>query len=516
MPKPIVIYQRNRGRPYARKPRIPYWKYKLLKQATRLKRRYPSRQYRRLYIKRGSPVSVGLFGADAENASEEQKALRAALRVRGRGGYNFGKSMSRFTRGLGNIALSKLSNYQGGGLYTGRGDYVSNALVDGGRPTMEYTSGAGDNQEVIISHSEFIGDIYGPPSSAFNNQVYRLNPGMQDIFPWMSQVAINYEEYEFIQLIFMYRTTVDPSSTNNTSGNTGTLIMATNYNADDQPFLAKDQMMMYHGANSCRLTDDMSHGVECDPSKNAGSAMKRIRLFPLPPDEDINDYDLGQFQLAINNCPSAFQNQSIGELWVTYKVKLCKPKLGTGRGDGIQVATYLNNGGPTDTDMLWPTKVLGSTNYTYLGKALNSFDVSFNLGVTNGVGMTLPAWLSGTFELRMSFEGTTFAGTVTSITPAGNITDYNDLYATSNGSGDNPSSKSILISSTGLTLLYRFRVNPATGGVNNVITIVFGGTAATLTQSWVQIVEFNSRQAQSNSINNPAFYNYTTGALLYN
>ena len=53
--------------------------------------------------------------------------------------------------------------------------------------------------------------------------------------------------------------------------------MATNYNPDAVNFVSKEAMMQYHGAVSGRVTEDLTHGVECDPALNAGTATKYVR-----------------------------------------------------------------------------------------------------------------------------------------------------------------------------------------------------------------------------------------------
>lgn len=224
------------------------------------------------------------------------------------------------------LAARKANHYTGRGLYSGRGLYDSNSLVVGGRPSMEI-DGGGDNQNMIISHKEYLQDIYGPSSASFTNESLSINPGLMTNFPWLSQIASNYEEYEFIQLIFEYHPTVDAISTNNEAGTTGTLVMATNYNPDAAAFESKEVMMQYHGASSGRIIDRQIHGVECDPAKNAGPAIRFVRSMIPMNNQSLKDFDLGTFQWAISNIPAGFEDQQLGELWCHYQVKVSKPRL---------------------------------------------------------------------------------------------------------------------------------------------------------------------------------------------
>ena len=72
---------------------------------------------------------------------------------------------------------------------------------------MSVGMGASDNQEVIINHCEYLQDVYGPADAKFTNNELDLNPGLLENFPFLAQIAANYEEYEFIQLMFHFKIT---------------------------------------------------------------------------------------------------------------------------------------------------------------------------------------------------------------------------------------------------------------------------------------------------------------------
>lgn len=300
---------------------------------------YPWSQAGAARIERGTAVSTDLFGSSWKSATPQQRFERKTSGFTGRGMYGRGKyskkvgrTISKFAkkqhlaaRGLNYGLQSASSALSGRGLY-GRGSYsTSNVLIEGGQSAMGIQSGSSDNQEVIISHCEYIQDVFGPSSANFDNQGISLNAGLMESFPWLAQIAANYEEYEFIQLVFHYRSTVDAG--NQANGATGTVILATNYNGDQDDFKSKEPMVSYHGAVSGRLTSDIDHGVECDPSKNAGTAIRYIRTNTPSNGQSKKEFDLGRFQFAVVNCPSGFLNQQIGELWATYSIKLNKPRL---------------------------------------------------------------------------------------------------------------------------------------------------------------------------------------------
>lgn len=184
------------------------------------------------------------------------------LGVYGRGAYSLGK-LSRTAAGknIGRALIKRAANMiSGRGMYTGRGSYVGNSLM-GSTPPQVITSAIDETGAVTVSKLEFLSEIYGPPSGdAFNVQKFELNPGLENTFPWLSQVAQNYEEYEFVQLVFSYRSTVTDIGSS-TTGQCGTVIMATVYDPSSAVFTDKTAMMGYDGSMSSKTTENMVHGV---------------------------------------------------------------------------------------------------------------------------------------------------------------------------------------------------------------------------------------------------------------
>lgn len=234
--------------------------------------------------------------------------------------------------------------YPGQGLYRGQGAYaVNNLIMDAGAVASEVVPqfAPTDLHEIVYSNREYIRDIYAPAANTtFALQTVRLNPGLNDTFPWLSQVAINFEEYEIIQLAFTYKSTVSDFASG--TGQVGQVVVCTQYNPNSDDFSDKEEMMLYEGGMSCKTTESLIHGVECDPSKNTGSANKFIRAGGLPPTEDLKNYDIGKTAIAVLNCPSGYAGQQLGELWVSYTVKLRKPKLVSANAYNIRRDTFMS------------------------------------------------------------------------------------------------------------------------------------------------------------------------------
>ena len=429
----------------------------------------------------------------------------------------------------------------GRGIYTGRGLYLGgqttegNNLIEGqGHDPARMATISDETAGVTILHKEYIQDVYAPgiqggSAVPFQNSAFYINPGLQSTFPWLSQIAQNYEEYQFEQLIFEFKSTTTDIGTS-TTGQTGTVIMSTNYNAANQPFSDKQSMVEYAHSETAKVTDNMIHGVECDPMKSVGDLQRYIRTQPVK-GEDIKTYDMGIFQLAIANCPNSYNGYPVGELWVHYKVRCYKPKLFVSRGleiDIDQFVTTVNSStgttnAPTQNFIFgqtYGTFNAGTTAYTldnasyWLSNQLNNIGVlriNLNPGAGNNlIAFVFPAYISGDYEIKIMSvcTGNWNAGTPSTLqiqglipTVYGNILRINDIPDVYNGS----TAKLVCFKSGGilggeaqtsnLEYIAHLRVRSATNGLNNVVTIQFvnSQTQTTQVQTYISITQYNTQ-----------------------
>ena len=231
--------------------------------------------------------------------------------------------------------------------FSGRGDYTSmNALVNQGGESV-VPKFAHDSSSVTISNVEYVRDIYAPSTNApFTVSTLAINPGLPVAFPWLSQIASNYQEYELVQCIYTFKSTIADFAA--ASGQVGQVIMATQYNPSLEAFADKETMMMYEGSMSCKTSSNMLQGVECDPHKLAATTgRKYVRSGNVASSEDLKEYDQGVLNIALLNPPATYLGQVMGELWVSYTVTLRKPRLNALNGNSIpsDVFCYFNQAG---------------------------------------------------------------------------------------------------------------------------------------------------------------------------
>jgi hypothetical protein len=494
--------------------------------------KFPYSEYGTVYVKRGSAdaQSLGITaGAKYRQVSDEEKARRKMYGWVGRGAYSLrdmgGRVGSAAGAAFGNRTLGYALGRAAGGaasMFLGRGAYTSNQLVTTGASMQSALSGrihSDETGDMVLTHREYISDVYGPASSGFENTTYILNPGMQQTFPWLSQIAANFEEYEFVKCVFMYRSTVS-ESTSNTSGQAGSLILATNYNASQAPFADKEVMMQYHGACSGKVTETIVHGVECDPAKVTDS-VKFVRTAPVPYGEDQKTYDHGQFQIAIQNLPTAFQNQCIGELWVEYTVRLAKPKFFTNRGLGIQRDIFLS------TAPLAGNFFEADSPTVYRGLK-NSIGCTVISG-TSGAGRCIlrvifPDTFSGWVSISLNVESGNATAPTINGTPwldsainSGRITYVFDQYAAGANGTDSPQAQiaahQLVAGASQFMYTGHFQVLPPLGGAVNEIQFNSQiNSTALLSGASMEITEINPGFATSNTDNRPQWVN-TQGVI---
>jgi hypothetical protein len=180
------------------------------------------------------------------------------------------------------------------------------------------------HDKTVIRHREYVGPVVSP-GTGFTNTAYDINPGNSTLFPWLSSIARSYQQYKILGAAFVFKSLTSEYAS---SGGLGQVIMATNYNVNDDDFSSTIQMENSEYAVAVKPSVSAVHPLECasdvrrndpfyvyDPNANASGSVtdKRFR-------------DMGKFQIATEGL-STTPGVTIGQLWVTYEVELIKPIL---------------------------------------------------------------------------------------------------------------------------------------------------------------------------------------------
>lgn len=253
-------------------------------------------------------------------------------------GGRLGTMLGNSIGGFGNIGAD-LGSKAGSWLskILGFGDYAiaSNTLMTTTGPPVFDTG----KRYVDFAYREYIQDISTDGSSGgFSSITFPIQPGLASTFPYLSGLANQFEQYEFQGLIFEYK-----SLANNPIGQTtivpaGCVICATNYDVLSPAFTSKAQMEQSAFSTCGTPGQDIIAPIECAPMEQSTNLFY-VRDGPVPTG-DLRFNDKANFQIAISGVPDAGTPTKIGELWVSYHIRLYKPWLGSGDYTGSLMAKY--------------------------------------------------------------------------------------------------------------------------------------------------------------------------------
>jgi hypothetical protein len=291
----------------------------------------------------------------------------------------------------------------------GKGDYLMNSpakntlMTGGGPPAFSpLTSG------FTVRHREYIQDIQS--SIGFNSVTFSLNPGLQGLFPWLSQVASNFEEY-IIKGMVVYLNSTSATAVSSTNTALGVWGVVTQYEASEPPFTTKQQCENYVGCQSTVPCNSLIHGIECKPKANVLDRMY-IRTGDLSNDQDIKFYDWGKVQVFTQGSQAV---STIGEMWVSYDIEFLKPRLPT--GGYVAESDYLTftSNASSCFGLANPVNPLpGSTIGTYID-SLNK-QIIFPANITlPGYYMIECKWVHSTNTTTVLQPNCTYSGSVSGI-----------------------------------------------------------------------------------------------------
>lgn len=226
-----------------------------------------------------------------------------------------------------------------GNFITGFGDYQvsKNVFLTGAPPIVKNVRRDGSGG-VTISFREFIGNVVSSSSAnTFDLTAYPIVPTSLASFPWLSQLAGNFQEWNPEGIVYEYRST-SADALNSTNTALGTVLMATNYNSALPAYGSESEMLNSEFSASVKPSDNCMHMIEC---KRSASVLGNLYT-KTTGDEDVRFSQLGNFQLATDG----FQGTSVqcGQLWITYQIALNKPKLSDALGEDVGVVHIIGSG----------------------------------------------------------------------------------------------------------------------------------------------------------------------------
>lgn len=368
------------------------------------------------------------------------------------GGAAFGPAGGIIGGALGNMAGDAIK------YFTGYGDYriKDNALLNRqpGRPIVNSSVGG-----TVISKTEYLGDLISSASAnTFRVQTYKLNPADGITFPWLSQIAANYEEWVCEGIYFEFRSmSGDALTSTNTS--LGTVSMSAQYNVNSEDFESKQEMQNHEYGVSIKPSESCRYFVECAKNQTILNNMyiRAPQNLVNPTIQDRRFSDLCDFQIASSGCQGT--NVNLGEIHVTYQIALFKSRMFDTLGEGNLVYRANTTVGVTSLTP-WGTPTDNKQNgivfnnmgdITFSGNTLN-FPIGFN--AIKREFMIQTHWSSaGSAVFAAPFIASAAGGAITSIgylnSPPNGVTTSSGQNATYLRTDGSSNSLAITISAGG-------------------------------------------------------------------
>jgi len=245
---------------------------------------------------------------------------------------------------LGNLAGSAIGKIFGMGAYEVSPPIVANSLL-GASPSVPdmHTNSQG---AIRVSHKEFLADLVTGTDANPTYYAFVLNPGDGRTFPWLANIAANFQQYKLLGVAFEFKST-SGNAVSSTNAALGTFSFATHYDVLEGNFRSKQRILNHFYSSGGKPSENILHFIECEPNatpimplwiRTNGVAFDK--LYPsggadwfrfgigAAENYDPKTYDHGRMEILGTGSQDFFVG---GELWITYDVLLMKPRTITGQ-----------------------------------------------------------------------------------------------------------------------------------------------------------------------------------------
>ncbi len=164
-----------------------------------------------------------------------------------------------------------------------------------------------------VRHRELVVPQIMGSTSFLVNYALSLNPGLSGVFPWLSSMARNWDQYRFLRLVAEYI----PIAPSNTQGD---VLLSPDYDASNPVPNTEQEASNDENSvvDSCWRRIDMKFNPA---SLMAGCTRKYIRTSAIA--GDIKTFDVGKLFVCTNNASAAVP---FGKLYLEYDVEFFVPK----------------------------------------------------------------------------------------------------------------------------------------------------------------------------------------------
>lgn len=212
----------------------------------------------------------------------------------------------------------------------------------------------GGNGSITINHCELLSDVVTDDNyqGGFSLYSVSVNPGLQRVFPWLSNIARNFQEYRFKSCRVIYISECSTSTT-------GQIMMTASYDPSLNAPQDETDMSNYEGY----VADNVYRSFTFDLNKKGMNSQLHYYIRGTNPNttnsniEDIKLLDCANFYYAIDNAPN--DSNYLGKLWIDYSVELLRPFTNKGLQQVVTASSIIITG--TSVSLLEPFPISGNS-----------------------------------------------------------------------------------------------------------------------------------------------------------
>jgi hypothetical protein len=177
---------------------------------------------------------------------------------------------------------------------------------------------------ITVTHSEYICDVLGLIDNVFDNQVLDINPSNAKTFPWLSQIAPNFDQWRAIRINFRYVS--NSAAFNGESQSLGGIVLAPEYDVRDSPATSRSAIENAENSVSGRPSRDLACGLEC--KKRMAMFGGLLKTGAAPSEAERQQYDMAYMQVGTFGVDSSLgPTVTLGSLYVDYTIQFEKKQL---------------------------------------------------------------------------------------------------------------------------------------------------------------------------------------------
>lgn len=362
---------------------------------------YPRRQPRRVAASAAVARAVARKAAISAAYSRKSRVGSARMGAKGRLGFDLflpfkGSSAARSRAAAYRRAGVAYSEHMIGRTHRRLVGRASRLMTT--RPgTGAFSKGAmavqGDEGVVCVKHREFLGVLNS--STDFETNVYDVNPGLVDTFPWLTGIANQFQQYQIRNMVFEFVSTAATSLTSGTNTALGQVAIASQYDSVQPEFLSLNDMLNSQFATSTKISSDLLHPLETEKYQTSTNVLY-TRAGPPPPGADVRLYDLCRTTVATYGAQAANQ---IGQIWISYEICFFKP------------ITYSQSGGDVGSAFISCLGDTGAPVSSANPLGTHSITVSDTIGVVTDFSdltnpaIFLPPGREGLYQVEFQYNG---------------------------------------------------------------------------------------------------------------